>query len=205
MSRGLYGIKLGMTRLFDESKREIPVTIVECPPAYVSEIRTVEKNGYNAIQLAFQPTKEKLLTKPQLNHLKKAGLGPFKYVREIRNMEGEFTLGAEVNVSIFKKGEIVRVTGISKGKGFQGVIKRHGFRGGRASHGSKFHRAPGSIGSSTFPSEVVKGKRMPGHAGAKTTTIRNLQIVEIDPDNHLVFIKGAIPGPNRSIVKIEVI
>lgn len=205
MGCGMYGVKLGMTRIFDDEKKEIPVTVVQCSPCYVSELRTIDKHGYNSLQLAFIPTREKLLTKPQLNHLKKAGLTPFKYVKEIRNFEGNFSIGNKIDVSIFKKGDVVKVSGISKGKGFQGVVKRHGFGGGRMSHGSKFHRAPGSIGASTFPSEVVKGKRMPGRAGGKKVTIKNLQIIDIDSEHNLLFIKGSIPGPNQSIVKIEVI
>ncbi|MFN3603992.1 MAG: 50S ribosomal protein L3 [Leptonema sp. (in: bacteria)] len=205
MPRGLFGIKLGMTRIFDSNRNVCPVTVIECRPCYVSSIRTIEKNGYNAVQLAFLSTKEKALTKPELGHLKKSGLSPFKKLKEIRDLEGEYQLGNQIDISIFNKGDIVKVTAKSKGKGFQGVVKRHGFGGGRMSHGSKFHRAPGSIGSSTFPSEVVKGKKMPGRMGGKTVTVRNLEIVELDKENHLIFLKGSVPGPTKSIVKIEVV
>jgi large subunit ribosomal protein L3 len=205
MAKGLIGRKIGMTRIFDENKNETPVTVIECGPCYVAEIKTEEKHGYNAVQLAFLPTKEKHLTKAEINHLKKNGLGPFKVLKEFRDFGEELKPAQELNVSIFQKGQLVKVQGISKGKGFQGVMKRHGFGGGRASHGSKFHRAPGSVGSSTFPSEVVKGKRMPGRMGGKTVTIRNLEIIEVDPENNLLFIKGSVPGPRKSILKIEVI
>lgn len=205
MSVGLLAKKIGMTRIFDNDRKDIPVTILECGPCYVSAIRTVDKNGYNAVQLAYLPTREKLLTKPERNHLKKAGLPPFKVLKEIRNYDLDVQLGQKIDVSIFKVGDKIKITGISKGKGFQGVVKRHGFGGGRMSHGSKFHRAPGSLGSSTFPAEVVKGKRMPGRMGGRTVTIRNLEIIEIDIPNNLIFIKGSVPGPKQSILKIEVL
>ncbi len=205
MARGLLGRKIGMTRIFDENKKEVPVTIIECGPCYVAEIRNKEKHGYDAVQLAFLPTREKLLTKAELNHLKKYNLPPFKILREFRDFDIPVQSSQKIDVSIFEKGQLVKVQGISKGKGFQGVMKRHGFGGGRSSHGSKFHRAPGSLGSSTFPSEVVKGKRMPGRAGGKTVTVRNLKIMEVDVENNLLFVSGAIPGPKKSIVKVEVI
>lgn len=206
MANGLLARKIGMTRIFDEERNEVPVTVLECGPCYVAEVRTKDKHGYDAVQLAFVPTREKLLTKAELFHLKKFGLGPFKVLREFRNFTVQVQPGQELKVNdIFKKGDIVKVQGISKGKGFQGVMKRHGFGGGRMSHGSKFHRAPGSLGSSTFPAEVVKGKRMPGRAGGKTVTVRNLKVVEIDEENNLIFIKGAVPGPRKSILKVEVL
>jgi large subunit ribosomal protein L3 len=205
MAKGLIGIKVGMTRIFDENKNETPVTIIECGPCYVSEIRTKEKHGYDAVQLAFVKSKEKHLTKPELNHLKKNNLPPLKVLNEFRDFGQELQIAQEVNVSIFQKGQIVKVQGKNKGKGFQGSIKRHGFGGGRMTHGSKFHRAPGSLGASTFPSEVVKGKRMPGRMGAETITIRNLEIIDIDEENNLLFIKGSVPGPKKSILKIEVL
>ncbi len=205
MAKGLIGKKIGMTRIFDENKKETPVTIIECGPCYVSEIRTKEKHGYDAVQLAFFKTKEKSLTKPELFHLKKNGLEPHKILKEFRNFGENLKIAQEIKVDIFEAGQIVKVQGISKGKGFQGVMKRHGFGGGRSSHGSKFHRAPGSLGASTFPSEVVKGKRMPGRMGGETITIRNLKIVEIDKENNLIFVKGSVPGPRNSILKIEVI
>ncbi|MCS7204671.1 MAG: 50S ribosomal protein L3 [Leptospiraceae bacterium] len=203
MPKGLIAKKIGMTRIFDEDRNEVPVTILECGPCYVAEIRTKEKHGYDAIQLAFQPTREKLLTRAELFHLKKYGLGPFKVIKEFRDFGLEVQPGQEIKVDIFSKGEVVKVQGISKGKGFQGVMKRHGFGGGRMSHGSKFHRAPGSLGSSTFPAEVVKGKRMPGRAGGKAVTIRNLKIIDVDPENNLLIIKGSVPGPRKSILKVE--
>ncbi len=205
MAKGLLGKKIGMTRIFDENRKEVPVTILECGPCYVAEVKTEDKHGYNAVQLAYVPTREKLLTKAELNHLKKYNLQPFKYLKEIRDFGISVEPSQKIDVSIFQKGEVVKVQGISKGKGFQGVMKRHGFGGGRSTHGSKFHRAPGSLGASTFPSEVVKGKRMPGRAGGLTTTVRNLRIMEIDTENNLLFVSGAVPGPKKSIVKIEVI
>ncbi len=205
MALGLIARKIGMTRLFDKDKNMYTVTILECGPCYVSQLKTQGKDGYSAVQLAFHPAKEKHLTKAEIMHLKKNGLQPFKILKEFRDFNLDVTIGQELKVNIFKPGNIVKIQGITKGKGFQGVMKRHGFGGGRSTHGSKFHRAPGSLGASTFPAEVVKGKRMPGRDGGEKVTIKNLKIIDIDLNKNLIYVSGSVPGPRMSILKVEVI
>lgn len=203
--KGIIGRKLGMTQIYNESGELIPVTVVEAGPAYVVQKKTVEKDGYNALQLGFNIKKIDKVTKPLQGHFKKAGEKAFYFLKEVKFDDiSQYEMGQEIKVAdIFSEGEIVDVTGISKGKGFQGVMKRHNFKGGRATHGSMFHRAPGSAGSSAYPSRVWKGKRYPGHMGSEQVTIQNLKIEKIFPEKNLMLIKGAIPGSVNSYVVIK--
>jgi len=204
MAKGMLGRKVGMARVFDEKGRQVPVTVVSCGPCYVSAIRTTERDGYNAVQIAYGETLEKRLSKAEVGHLKKGNLGPMSHLKEYRNMSADgLSVGAELSVSIFETGDVVNVIGQSKGKGFQGVMRRYGFGGGRSTHGSKFHRAPGSLGPGTDPGRVFKGKKMPGQTGAVRITVRNLQVVGVDEANQLLFVSGAIPGPVKGLVSIE--
>ncbi|MCX7816577.1 MAG: 50S ribosomal protein L3 [Syntrophales bacterium] len=203
MGKGLIGRKLGMTQIFDEEGTAIPVTVIEVEPSVVIQIKTKEKDGYDALQLGYERVKKKVLTKPQIGHFDKVGKGYFRYLREIRCDVSGYEVGSEIRVDIFRPGEYVDVTGISKGRGFAGGVKRHGFRGGRASHGSMFHRAPGSIGSSSFPSRVFPGKRLPGHMGCERRTVQNLRVVAVRPEDNVLLVKGAVPGAPRGILLIR--
>lgn len=203
--KGILGKKLGMTQYFNESGEIVPVTVVEVTPNYVVQKKIKEKEGYNALQLGFGEKKITRVTKPMLGHFKKAGERAFYFLKEVKfdNVE-QFEVGQQISVSdVFSEGEFIDVTALSKGKGFQGVMKRHNFKGGRATHGSMFHRAPGSAGSSAFPSRVWKGKRYPGHMGNERVTIQNLKIEKIFADRNIVLIRGAIPGANNSLVIIK--
>jgi large subunit ribosomal protein L3 len=205
MIEGLIGKKIGMTQSFDAEGNGIPVTVIKAGPCTVVQKKDQEKNGYSALQLGLVEEKGvKKPNKPMTGHFKKAGLPPLRMLREFRLADqAGIKQGDQVFVDIFQVGEKVHVTGTSKGKGFQGVVKRWGFRGGRASHGSMFHRAPGSIGASSFPSRVTKGKRMGGHMGHARMTVRNLTVIGTDKENNLLLIKGAIPGPRGSYVLIR--
>jgi len=203
--KGILGKKLGMTQYFNEAGEIVPVTVVEVTPNYVVQKKVKEKEGYNALQLGFGEKKITRVTKPMLGHFKKAGERAFYFLKEVKfdNVE-QFEVGQQISVSdVFSEGEFIDVTALSKGKGFQGVMKRHNFKGGRATHGSMFHRAPGSAGSSAFPSRVWKGKRYPGHMGNERVTIQNLKIEKIFADRNIVLIRGAIPGANNSLVIIK--
>jgi large subunit ribosomal protein L3 len=206
MSVGLIGKKVGMTQLFDESGKVVPVTVIEAGPCPVVQRKTVATDGYDAIQIGFQPElKAKKVTKPAKGHFAKAGVPPVKHLREFRlppQATGEYAVGQVLTVALFAPGERVLVTGVSKGKGFQGGVKRWGYRGGPETHGSMFHRAPGSIGASSFPSRVFKGHHMPGRMGGQRTTIKGLKVVKVIPDQHLVLVKGAVPGPRGGLVTI---
>ena len=202
MTNGLLGQKLGMTQVFLESGRAVPVTVIEAGPCRVSQVKTKERDGYAAVQLAFRELPERKAAKPSKGHFAKASLPVFRYVREFCAL-GEAQVGATVKADMFSKGELVDVIGISKGKGFQGVMKRHHFHGGPESHGSMFHRAPGSIGSSSWPSRVWKNMRMAGHMGNVRVTTQALQVVEVRPEEHLIFVKGAVPGARGSLVVIQ--
>lgn len=203
--KGIIGKKLGMTQIYNDNGELIPVTVIEAGPAYVVQKKTKDKEGYDALQLGFQIKKMEKVTKPLQGHFKKASDKAFYFLKEIQFEDiSKFEPGQEIKVSdLFSEGEIVDITGISKGKGFQGVMKRHNFKGGRASHGSMFHRAPGSAGSSAYPSRVWKGKRYPGHMGAEQVTVQNLKIEKILADKNIVLIKGAIPGGVNSLVVIK--
>ncbi|MDD3806953.1 MAG: 50S ribosomal protein L3 [Candidatus Marinimicrobia bacterium] len=200
---GIIGKKIGLTRIFDQHGRNIPVTVIEAGPCYVTQIKTQEKDGYNAVQLGFEEVREKVLNKPKLGHLKKSSKA-LRILKEFRDFNSnELQPGSEITVDIFKPGDIVSVTGKSKGKGFQGGVKRHGFRGGPKTHGqSDRFRAPGSIGASSSPSRVWKGMRMAGHMGNKTVTIRNMKVVEVNPEKNLLLVKGSVPGARNGIISI---
>jgi len=195
-----------MTRIFDENGNAVPVTVIEVGPCYVTQIKSKEKDGYEAIQVGYGKRKEKHTTKPVLGHLKKSGLKPFRVLKELRNFESKepLKLGDEIKVDIFSAGDIVSVTGISKGKGFAGVVKRHGFGGGPKTHGqSDRWRAPGSLGQSSYPSRVFKGLKMAGRMGGKKVTVKGLSVVKVDVENNLLLVKGAVPGANKGIVIIR--
>lgn len=203
MAKGIIAKKMGMTQFFDENGKVVPVTILQAGPCFVTQVKTKEKDSYEAIQIGFGLTREKLISKPEQGHLKKSGSPALKVLREFRDTGLNLAEGQEVKPDIFQVGEFVKVTGISKGKGFQGVMKRHGFGGGRMTHGSKFHKAPGSMGASTFPSRVFKGKKLPGRTGGRISTVTNLKVVHIDTSNNMLMVYGAVPGPRTTIVKVE--
>jgi len=197
MPGGLLGKKLGMTQIFAEDGTLVPVTVIQAGPCRVMQVKTRDSDGYSALQLGFDDRKRKNATKPESGHARKAGIEPKHFVREVRTDEPEkFQLGQTVTVEIFEDADSVDVVGTSKGKGFQGSIKRHKFRGQPASHGaSKIHRAPGSIGGASDPARVFKGTRMPGHMGNVRKTVQNLQVVSVDAEKNLLLVKGAVPGP----------
>jgi large subunit ribosomal protein L3 len=195
--------KLGMTQVFQEDGSVARVTVLEAGPCPVTAIRTVERDGYEAVQLAFGATKEKHLTKAELGHLKKADAPPLRTLVEFRDEAGELTLGETVTVESFEAGGRVKISGVSKGKGFQGTIKRHNFSRGPASHGSHNVRAPGSIGASATPSRVMKGIRGPGQMGNKRATQKGLEVVQIDAQQNLLLIRGSVPGPTGGIVEVR--
>ncbi len=205
MMKGLIGKKIGMTQIFDENGLAIPVTLIEAGPCYVTQIRTPENDGYNAVQLGFEEVKPKRLTGGQLGHLKNNELPPLRFLREFRVKNPEVNEGDKLAVGdVFTVGEQVDVVGTSKGKGFQGVVKRYGFRGGPKTHGQSDRlRAPGSIGATTTPGRVFKGKRMPGHMGFERVTVHNLRVEYLDADRNLLGVRGAIPGPKGGIVMIK--
>ncbi len=199
----LLGKKLGMTQVFQEDGRVERVTVVEAGPCVVTAIRTEERDGYEAVQLAFGEIREKSITKGELGHLKKADAGPLKHVREFRDEAGELQVGEVVKVDVFEPGQIVKVSGVSKGKGFQGTIKRHNFSRGPVSHGSHNVRAPGSIGASATPSRVFKGIRGPGQMGNERVTQRGLTVVDVKPDQNLILLRGSVPGAKGTTVEIR--
>ncbi|MCB9087211.1 MAG: 50S ribosomal protein L3 [Calditrichae bacterium] len=204
MMSGLLGKKIGMTRIFDDKGNAVPVTVVQAGPCFVTQVKTVENDGYNAVQLGYDPKKEKNTTKPILGHLKKANVPALRVLKEFKMAaDVEVKLGDVVKADIFQAGEMVKVSGWSKGRGFTGVIKRHNFGGGRKTHGqSDRYRAPGSIGQSSYPSKVFKGTRMAGRTGNRYMTVKGLRIVKVDAENNLIFVKGAIPGARNSYVEI---
>lgn len=204
MKKGLLGKKLGMTQIFSEDGRKIPVTIVEAGPCVVLQVKTAEKDGYNAIQIGFEEVEANRTTRSIVGHCRPAAQGPRKYLRELRvDDTNEYKIGDTLSADVFAQGDLVDVTGTSIGKGYQGVIKRWGFQGGRSTHGSRFHRAPGAIGCSATPSRVMKNKKMPGQMGNERVTIQRLQIVRVDQDENLILIKGAIPGSKNGLVMIR--
>ena len=201
--KGILGRKIGMTQVFTESGKLIPVTVVEVEPNIVTQIKTKENDGYEAIQLGFDTKREKLATKASAGHTAKANTTPKRFFREIRGVDiNNYSLGQEVKVDTFVEGEVVDVTGVTKGKGFQGVIKRHGQSRGPMGHGSHYHRKPGSMGTMR-PMRVFKGKKLPGHMGQLTVTIQNLEVVAVDLENNVILIKGNVPGAKNSLVIIE--
>ncbi len=204
MIQGILGRKIGMTQVFEQDGTRVSVTVIEVGPCQVQSVKTIAKDGYNSFQLGFGDTKEIRVKKPQRCYLKAKNLKPKKFVREIRWSENsDIKMGNEISNSIFQAGDFLDITGISKGKGFQGGMKRCGWYGGPATHGSMSHRAPGSIGASSFPSRVFKGHGMPGHMGSRKTTVQNLRIMEVNTDNNTIAVKGAIPGSNGTYLIVK--
>ena len=203
--QGIIGKKVGMTQVFQEDGRALPVTVIQAGPCVVVQRKSVQKDGYSAVQLGLvESRKVKSVTKPMRGHFAKASLPPCKVVREVRVEDGdEAKVGDKVSVALFAPGDTIAVVGISKGKGFQGVVKRHHFRGGDATHGSMFHRAPGGIGASAYPSRVLKGMRAAGHMGSDRVTVKNLTVVRVDEENNLLVVKGAVPGAGGSYIVIR--
>ena len=204
MKKAILTTKVGMTQIFNEDGVLTPVTVLQAGPCVVTQVKTEENDGYSAVQVGFVDKKEKGINKPQKGHFDKAGVAPKRFVREFRfeNAE-EYTVGQEIKADIFAAGEKVDATAISKGKGFQGAIKRHGQSRGPMAHGSKYHRHAGSNGACSDPSRVFKGKKMAGHMGNKKVTVQNLEIVRVDAENNLLLVKGAVPGPKKSLVTIK--
>ena len=201
--KGILGRKIGMTQVFTESGKLIPVTVVEVEPNVVTQIKTKENDGYEAIQLVFDTKREKLATKANAGHAAKAKTTPKRFYREIKGVDiNDYSLGQELTVDVFSKGEIIDVTGTTKGKGFQGVIKRHNQSRGPMGHGSHYHRRPGSMGTMR-PMRVFKGKALPGHMGTLTVTIQNLMVVDVDKENNVILVSGNIPGPKKGLVIIK--
>jgi large subunit ribosomal protein L3 len=204
MSKGILGKKLGMTRVFRENGESIPVSALEVGPCYIIQIKRADKEGYNAIQLGFQPKKEKGLNRPIAGHFKAAGKGGFRVLREFRVDNPEtYELGQEITGEIFDIGDRVTVSGTSKGRGFSGVVRRWGFSGGDTSHGCRSHRVPGSIGASATPSRVMKGKKMPGRMGYQRVTVKNLRVVDVIREENLILVKGAVPGSKGGLVELR--
>ncbi len=204
MKKGIIGKKLGMTQIFSEDGRRVPVTVVEAGPCVVLQKKTVEKDGYNAIQVGFATKEAARANRALVGHCKGAGQGTFSYLRELRMDDvDQYTVGDTLNADIFAAGDVIDVTGTSIGKGFQGVVKRWGFKGGRSTHGSRFHRAPGSIGCSATPSRVFKNKKMPGQLGNEKVTIQKLTVARVDADDNLIMIMGAVPGSTNGLVLIK--
>ncbi len=203
--QGIIGKKVGMTQVYAEDGQAYPVTVILAGPCVVVQRKSKQKDGYSAVQLGLvEARKVKRVTKPMKGHFEKAGLPPCRVLREFRIEDGaEMKVGDKVSVEQFAAGDRITVSGISKGRGFQGVVKRHHFRGGAATHGSMFHRAPGSIGASSFPSRVWKGMRMAGHLGNAQVTVRNLEVVQVDADDNLLLVSGAVPGPNGAYVMVR--
>jgi large subunit ribosomal protein L3 len=202
MANGLLGKKLGMTQIYDEAGRLTPVTVVEAGPCRVVQIRSRDRHGYDAVQLAFKEVPDRKLTKAELGHLKATKSPAYGVLREFKRV-GESQIGQVLKADVFEKGDWVDVQGISKGKGFQGVIKRHHYRGGPETHGSMFHRAPGSIGSSSFPSRVWKNKTLPGQMGNERVTVHRLKVMDVRPDENLLFVSGAVPGATGGLVIVR--
>ena len=204
MKKAILATKVGMTQIFNEDGALVPVTVLQAGPCVVTQVKTADNDGYSAVQVGFVDKREKLVSKPQKGHFDKAGVSYKRYVREFRleNAE-EFNVKDEIKADVFAAGDKVDATAISKGKGFQGAIKRHGQSRGPMAHGSKYHRHAGSNGACSDPSKVFKGKKMPGHMGAKQITVQNLEIVKVDVENNLLLVKGAVPGPKKSLVTIK--
>jgi len=203
MALGILGQKAGMTQLFDKAGKAIAATVIYVPPSVVVQVKRVETDGYNALQLGYGQAKERRINKPMAGHFQKAKVPPFKHLREFRvENPADYKVGQELKVDIFKEGEKINVCGTSKGKGFQGVMKRWGFAGGPASHGSGFHRHPGSIGSIRATGRTFKGWKMAGRMGQERITVKNLEVLKVDPQNNLLVIKGAIPGPKRGLLEL---
>lgn len=204
MAKGILGKKIGMTQIFNEEGQAIPVTVIEAKPNVVIQKKTEETDGYNAIQIGFEDIKESKVNKPLRGHLKKAGVEPKRHLKEIRtnNIEN-YEVGQEIKVDIFKEGEKVDIVGTSKGKGFAGTVKRWNFSRGPMTHGSRYHRGPGSLGAGTDPARVFKGKKLPGRMGGEKVTVRNLEVVRVDPEKNVILVKGSVPGPRKGLLFLK--
>ena len=204
MKKAILATKVGMTQIFDENGALVPVTVLQAGPCVVTQVKTVENDGYEAVQVGFVDKREKLVNKPVKGHFDKAGVSYKRYVRELKlENAGEYSVKDEIKADVFAVGDRIDATAISKGKGFQGAIKRHGQHRGPMAHGSKFHRHQGSNGSATTPGRVFKGKGMPGHMGHVQVTVKNLTVVRVDAENNLILVKGAVPGPKKSLVTVR--
>ncbi|MBW1777454.1 MAG: 50S ribosomal protein L3 [Deltaproteobacteria bacterium] len=204
MSKGVLGKKLGMTSLFTSEGILVPITVIQAGPCVVTQIKTEAKDGYNAVQVGFGPKKDAKVNRPEKGHFKKSGGQGFSHLKEFRVEDPDaYTLGQEIRLDLFRVGERVTVTGTTKGRGFSGTIKRHGFHRGPKTHGSHNERPPGSIGCSAWPSRVVKGKKLPGRFGKELRTLHNLEVVDIRIEEHLLLLKGAVPGPTSGLVEIH--
>lgn len=204
MKKAILATKVGMTQIFNENGALIPVTVLQAGPCAVTQVKTVENDGYNAVQVGFGDIREVLVNKPRKGHFAKAGVANKRHLKEFRfDNASDYTVGQEIKADIFTVGERVDATAKSKGKGFQGAIKRHNQSRGPMAHGSKFHRHAGSNGAATSPGRVFKGKNMPGHMGAVKVTVQNLEVVRIDTDNNIILVKGAVPGPKKSMVMLK--
>jgi large subunit ribosomal protein L3 len=201
---GLIGRKVGMTQIYGEKGDALPVTVIEAGPCTVIEVRSPDRHGYAAVQLGFGSNKESRFTKPVLGQFQKRNLPAARHLREFRVADaGPYEVGNTLTVSLFEKGQHVDVQGVTRGRGFTGVVKRHGFTGGKATHGTTTHKQPGSIGASAYPSRVIKGKRLPGRMGGGNLTIKNLQVVAVDPEQNLIMVYGAVPGPPNGLVLVR--
>lgn len=204
LMKGILGRKVGMTQVFAEDGRIVPVTVIQAGPMVVTQIKNKETDGYESVQVAFGDAKEKRVNKPLRGHFAKAGVGFKKFVREFKVEDiASYSLAQEIKVDVFEAGEKIDVTGTSKGKGFQGPIKRHNQSRGPMTHGSRYHRGPGSMGAASDPSRVFKGKKLAGHMGAERVTIQNLEVVKVDPEKNIILVKGAVPGPKKGLVVIK--
>ena len=201
--KAIIGKKVGMTQIFDENGFVIPVTVIEAGPCTVAQVKSVDTDGYNAVQLGFGEVKDKHINKPEKGHFAKSKLAAKKHLREFRVDSADVKVGDEVKADVFAAGDKIDVQGTTKGKGFQGVIKRHGQHRGPMGHGSMYHRRPGSMGSTSTPGRVFKGKKLPGHMGVQTVTIQNLDVVRVDMDKNVLLVKGSVPGPKGAILKIK--
>ena len=202
MKKAILAKKVGMTQIFNEAGELVPVTVLQAGPCVVTQVKTTENDGYEAVQVGYEDIREKLVNKPVKGMFDKAGVSYKRYVREFK-LEGEYTVKDEIKVDVFEAGDKIDATAIAKGKGFQGAIKRHGQSRGPMAHGSKYHRHAGSNGSCSTPSRVFKGKKMPGHMGGKKVTTQNLEVVRVDAEKNLLLVKGAVPGPKKSLVTIK--
>ena len=202
MKKAILAKKVGMTQIFNEAGELVPVTVLQAGPCVVTQVKTIENDGYEAVQVGFEDIREKLVNKPVKVMFDKAGVSYKRYVREFK-LEGEYSVKDEIKVDVFEAGDKIDATAIAKGKGFQGAIKRHGQSRGPMAHGSKYHRHAGSNGSCSTPSRVFKGKKMPGHMGGKKVTTQNLEVVRVDAEKNLLLVKGAVPGPKKSLVTIK--
>ena len=202
MKKAILAKKVGMTQIFNEAGELVPVTVLQAGPCVVTQVKTIANDGYEAVQVGFEDIREKLVNKPVKGMFDKAGVSYKRYVREFK-LEGEYSVKDEIKVDVFEAGDKIDATAIAKGKGFQGAIKRHGQSRGPMAHGSKYHRHAGSNGSCSTPSRVFKGKKMPGHMGGKKVTTQNLEVVRVDAEKNLLLVKGAVPGPKKSLVTIK--